>query len=163
MDAKLLQRVMDLAEKTGDRVIIVNPKSGNAHAILPFDSYENLVANKASLRDLEDDFVFSEDSGDGDDDCLVCRESEIDLNELDEIEKGEEGMEQATFLKKGIVREEPMINPVSPAEVHAPVQKPQLDVEKISELSQKDVDVAASLDILEDEENEEQYYLEPLE
>jgi hypothetical protein len=30
MDADLLKRVMNLAERTGDRVIVVNPESGTA-------------------------------------------------------------------------------------------------------------------------------------
>lgn len=57
MDAELLQRIMDLAEKTGDRVIVVNPKSGAAHAVVPFDAYERMATGSASLRGLEGDFA----------------------------------------------------------------------------------------------------------
>jgi len=48
------KRVLNLAERTGDRMIVVNPESGEAHAVLPLDAYEALVEGDASLRDLED-------------------------------------------------------------------------------------------------------------
>jgi len=53
MDADLLKRVMTLAERTGDRVIVVNPESGTAFAVLPFDAYEKMGSGDVGLRSLE--------------------------------------------------------------------------------------------------------------
>jgi hypothetical protein len=150
MDAKLLQRVMDLADRTGDRVIVVNPESGTAHAIVPFDAYEDLVKGRASLRDLEyglNDMDFD------------CEESEMgdgdEIGDLDDIDFNaitEEAIKKEVAKAAAPVVEE-IKNPIIEEEI----------VQKIAEDSQKEAGGITPLDVLDDEANEEQYYLEPLE
>jgi len=155
MDSKILQRVMDLAEKTGDRVIVVNPLSGRAHAVVPFASYEKLVKNQASLRDLEDERDYSDDLDDFDEDfeiedeeeCPICKATGINLDDLDDD-------------KESIATEDDEIPSVE--ELNR-ISEEALKDEKKPEQSRKIADDLAPLDVLEDEENEEQYYLEPLE
>jgi hypothetical protein len=139
MDAELLQRVLNLAERTGDRMIVVNPESGEAHAVLPLDAYEALVEGDASLRDLEDW------SGD----------NEGDKFDIDD------------FIVESEVKTETKNTSSSPApttdsELEKLVQH-DLDIIKSAEQSQKETEATAPIDALEDEANEEQYYLEPLE
>jgi hypothetical protein len=154
MDAKLLQRVMDLAEKTGDRVIVVNPKTGAAHAIMPFDSYEELVeGGTASLRDLGDEFDFSEtDIDEDDEDREVCRATGIDLDDLHDESVLERSREKDDKI---ITKEE--IGAIEKAAME------EVMAEKIAQQSQKEAGGLTPLDVLDDEANEEQYYLEPLE
>jgi hypothetical protein len=149
MDAKLLQKVMDLAEKTGDRVIVVNPKNGTAHAVMPFAAYEKLVSNTASLRNLGDDqdYLGDSESDEDEEECLLCKEMGIDSDDSDDDVK----------LLEADDDEIPSIEELNR------ISEQVLRVDKKPELSQKIADDLAPLDILEDQENEEQYYLEPLE
>jgi hypothetical protein len=135
MDAELLQRVLDLAERTGDRMIIVNPESGEAHAVLPLDAYEALVEGDVSLRDLED---WTED------------------------DEGEQLRFDDTITEPNAKVEQKNPPRAINEEIEKMVQH-DLDTIKSVEQSQKDVEVDAPPDVLEDEANEEQYYLEPLE
>jgi len=139
MDAELLQRVLNLAERTGDRMIIVNPQSGEAHAVLPLDAYEDLVEGGASLHDLGDWAGDNEDDEFNIDDFIV--EPEV-----------------KTETKKTPSSPEP----ITDRELEKLVQH-DLDIIKMAEQGQKEVETPAPLDALEDEANEEQYYLEPLE
>ena len=142
MDSELLQRVMDLAERTGDRVIVVNPESGAAHAILPFDAYEELVdGGTASLRDLEDE-----------------DDQDLDLDELEELED---------IMPDVLRSDEPVKAPSSTApatdeEIEKMVEH-DLEILRSAEQSQKEAGGVTPLDVLDDEANEEQYYLEPIE
>lgn len=136
----MLQRVLNLAERTGDRMIVVNPESGEAHAVLPLDAYEALVEGDASLRDLEDW------SGDNDD---------------------EEAFKIDDFIVESESKNEPKktappASPMTDEEIEKIVQH-DIDIIKMAEQGQKEVENTAPLDALEDEANEEQYYLEPLE
>ena len=144
MDSKLLQRVMDLAEKTGDRVIVVNPKTGAAHAVMPFAAYEKLVKNTASLRSLEEGWDYSDED---EEECPICKAEGIDLDELaddeDEKETGNEEIPSVEELNR--------------------IAEEALKDDKKPEISQKLRDDLAPLDVLDDQESEEQYYLEPLE
>jgi hypothetical protein len=138
MDAELLQRVLNLAERTGDRMIIVNPQSGEAHAVLPLDAYEDLVEGGASLHDLGD----------------WAGDNEGDRFDIDD------------FIVEPEVKTETKKTPSSPEpitdrELEKLVQH-DLDIIKMAEQGQKEVEAATPLDVLEDEANEEQYYLEPL-
>ena len=139
MDAELLQRVLNLAEKTGDRMIIVNPESGEAHAVLPLDAYEELVEGDVSLRELGD--------WAGDNEC-----DKIDFDD---------------FIVEPETKAEPKKSePLSEANTEEEIQKlvaRDLEAIKKAEQSEKDINGPAPLDTLEDEANEEQYYLEPLE
>ena len=130
MDAELLQRVLNLAERTGDRVIVVNPESGEAHAVLSLDAYEDLVdgvEGDVSLRDLEDW------SGD---------------NESEQLDFDD-------FKQK-------ITPPATDEEIEKMVEH-DLGIIKSPEQSQKEEEITTPIDALEDEANEEQYYLEPLE
>lgn len=139
MDAELLQRVLNLAEKTGDRMIIVNPESGEAHAVMPLDAYEELVDGDVSLRELQ------EWSGDNE-------EAPVELDDfMNEPEI--KIVPEKTAASVPVVKEE---------ELEKIVQH-DLEVIKLAEQGQKDVEVNPPLDALEDEADEEQYYLEPLE
>jgi hypothetical protein len=135
MDAELLQRVLNLAERTGDRMIVVNPESGEAHAVLPLDAYEALVEGDASLRDLEDW------SGDNESEQL----------DFDDIIAAPNAKEEQKKTPQSIDREIEKI------------VEHDLDIIKLAEQSEKEVEATAPIDALEDEANEEQYYLEPLE
>jgi hypothetical protein len=138
MDAELLQRVLNLAEKTGDRVIVVNPESGEAHAVLPLDAYEDLVdgvENDVSLRELGD-WAGDNENGQLDFDDLISEPSTKD--------------------------EQKIPSPATDEEIEKLVQH-DLDIIKLAEQSEKEAEVTAPIDMLEDEANEEQYYLEPLE
>jgi hypothetical protein len=120
-------------------MIVVNPESGEAHAVLPLDAYEALVEGDASLRDLEDW------SGD----------NEGDKFDIDD------------FIVESEVKTETKNTSSSPApttdsELEKLVQH-DLDIIKSAEQSQKETEATAPIDALEDEANEEQYYLEPLE
>jgi hypothetical protein len=152
MDAKLLQRVMDLAEKTGDRVIVVNPKTGVAHAVVPFDDYEKMAQGTASLRDLDDSFDF-----DGASD--IGRDDEDDSEDISRIhfEEAEEETES-----DGVKTDSDRL---TSAQIEA-IEKVAIEevmAEKIAKESQKEAGGITPLDVLDDEANEEQYYLEPLE
>lgn len=153
MDAKLLQRVMDLAEKTGDRVIIVNPKSGTAHAVVPFDAYEKMAEGTASLRDLGDGFDFME--SDVEDECELSTESGINLEAMPE---------DLSFDEPEVVIkvETPKAVAPRPEAVKEPASVEEI-IEKMTQESQKEASGLTPLDVLDDEANEEQYYLEPLE
>jgi len=135
MDAELLQRVLNLAERTGDRVIVVNPESGEAHAVLPLDAYEALLEGDASLRDLEDW------SGDNENEQL----------NFDDIIAAPNAKEEEKKTPQAIDREIEKI------------VEHDLDIIKLAEQSQKEEEINSPIDALEDEANEEQYYLEPLE
>jgi len=139
MDAELLQRVLNLAEKTGDRMIIVNPESGEAHAVMPLDAYEELVDGDVSLREL------GEWAGD----------NEPEQIELDDFMNEPEIkiVPEKTVAPTPAIKEE---------ELEKIVQQ-DLEIIKLAEQGQKDVEVNPPLDALEDEADEEQYYLEPLE
>ena len=136
MDAELLQRVLNIAEKTGDRMIIVNPESGEAHAVMPLDAYEELIDGDVSLREL------GEWAGD---------------NEPEEIELND-------FMNEPEIKIAPK-EPVAPIkdEELEKIVKHDLDIIKSAEIGQKETEPTPPLDVLEDEANEEQYYLEPLE
>ena len=135
MDAELLQRVLNLAERTGDRIIVVNPESGEAHAVLPLDAYEALVEGDASLRDLGDW------SGDNESEQL----------DFDDIIAAPNAKEEEKKTPQAIDREIEKI------------VEHDLDIIKLAEQSQKEEEINSPIDALEDEANEEQYYLEPLE
>jgi hypothetical protein len=139
MDAELLQRVLNLAEKTGDRMIIVNPESGEAHAVMPLDAYEELVDGDVSLREL------GEWAGDNEPEQI-----ELDdfMNEPEIKIVPEKTVAPTPAIKEG--------------ELEKIVQQ-DLEIIKLAEQGQKDVEVNPPLDALEDEADEEQYYLEPLE
>jgi hypothetical protein len=142
MDAKILQRVMDLADRTGDRVIVVNPENGTAHAVVPFDAYEKLVSGQASLKDLSDESVSDE---------IETTENEATDEEfsrlVEEIEK--EAVTEAVATR--IEETKPVI--IKTEEIN----------EKIAEESQKMSTATPPIDIIDNEANEEEYYLEPLE
>ncbi len=141
MDANILQRVMDLAEKTGDRVIVVNPQTGTAHAVVPFDDYERLVADPAILPTLKKMGDYSD----------PLTDDEISGEEFDRLVE-EIDKEVAAEIKAEKAAKEPAIN-----EEISEINR------KIAEESQKIVENPAPLDVLDDEANEEEYYLEPLE
>jgi hypothetical protein len=140
MDAKLLQRIMDLAEKTGDRVIVMNPKSGTAHAILPFDAYERMAQGNASLQDFQD-------ADPGPLEPVGMADDIEDLHPHEEPEEaggiGEMLAVRMEEIEKRAIREDVALIKAQP--------------------SQKEATGLTSLDVLDDEANEEQYYLEPLE
>ena len=140
MDGELLQRVLDLAEKTGDRMIIVNPESGEAHAVLPLDAYEDLVHGDVGLREL------SEWAGDNE-------PEEIDFDEI---------MHEPEIKIAPKASASSVAAPKDENELEKLVQH-DLDIIKMAEIGQKDDEAVLPLDALEDEANEEQYYLEPLE
>ncbi len=154
MDAELLQRVMDLAEKTGDRVIIVNPKTGSAHAVLPFDAYEKMAQGKASLRELAEGYEDAEDNDDDifADDATEGIEAPFFHEENNESAKDDRGSRDAisNSLVARMEEIEKMASKAPPAD-------------KMPELSQKEAGGMSSLDVLDDDADEEQYYLEPLE
>ena len=138
MDARLIQRVMDLAERTGDKVIIVNPKSGQAHAILPFDAYEDLIVSGASLQELED---LEDQAGDNDDGELAFDD----------------------FIAEPARKVESEKTPPATLEELEKMATHDLNILKSADLSEKDVEETNPIDIMDSEANEEQYYLEPLE
>ena len=139
MDAELLQRVLNLAEKTGDRMIIVNPESGEAHAVMPLDAYEELVDGDVGLREL------SEWAGDNE-------ETPVELDDF-MSEPEIKIVPEKTAAPAPAIKEE---------ELEKLVQH-DLEIIKLAEQGQKEVEVNPPLDALEDEADEEQYYLEPLE
>jgi len=146
MDSKLLQRVMALVEKTGDRMIVVNPESGQAHAILPFDAYEELVSGKASLKDLD----FDEDE---------INESDKEIADFDDLMSGimvpDEPKKVVVASQKQVINEPPTVNSVE--------NSLESVIDKMADESQKEAGGISSLDVLDDEADEEQYYLEPIE
>jgi len=105
MDARYLERIMALAERTGDRVIVVDPATGSAFALLPFEAYERLAGGGTPAPEVG----------------TLSREALVDR-----INK-----EIATW--------------------------------NTAQQGQKDIDDVVSMDILDDEVKEEQYYLEPIE
>jgi hypothetical protein len=139
MDAELLQRVLNLAERTGDRMIIVNPESGEAHAVMPLDAYEELVDGDVGLREL------SEWAGDNE-------ETPVELDDF-MSEPEIKIVPEKTAVPAPAIKEE---------ELEKLVQH-DLEIIKLAEQGQKEVEVNPPLDALEDEADEEQYYLEPLE
>ncbi len=143
MDSKLLQRVMALVEKTGDRMIVVNPESGQAHAILPFDAYEELVEGTAHLEDL--DFDESEDNEDKGD----------EIADFDDLMSGIMVPDSHEMMPK---RPSPAVQ----KEVEKIIEK-EIEADKMADESQKEAGGISSLDVLDEEANEEQYYLEPIE
>lgn len=142
MDAKILQRVMDLADRTGDRVIVVNPENGTAHAVVPFDAYEKLVSGLASLKDLNDECCSDE---------IEAIENEVTGEEFDHL---------VEEIEKEVIAEvaKPKTEELRPQ----PIKTEEIN-EKIAEESQKMSTATPPVDILDNEANEEEYYLEPLE
>ena len=59
-----LDRLIDLAKRTGDRLIVHDPIEGCDVVILDVDEYERLVLNKKERQEDELDRVFSDDYGD---------------------------------------------------------------------------------------------------
>ena len=148
MNDKLLQRIMRLIERTGDRMIVVNPESGKAHAVLPFDDYEKISAGQASLLDLVDGECENED-----DDGFLWNSKDDEDKILDEIA----GIEE-------MVAKESEKKPIDPIFVE---KKEEGGVEaineKLAEESQKISISAVPPDALDDEVGDDQYYLEPIE
>jgi hypothetical protein len=130
MDSELLLRVMKLAERTGDRVIVVNPESGKAFAVLPFEAYEKLADGSVGLQTLDDanDLVFP-------------GEEELGI----EVERESAALpeETAKAVEKKLADEIATWN--------------------LAKESEKELENTTPLDVLDDEANEEQYYLEPIE
>jgi hypothetical protein len=102
---------------------------------MPLDAYEELVDGDISLRDLEDW------TGDN------KREPSV----LDDF-----SFEPET--KKDL----PSTAPATDEEIQKLVEH-DLEIIKAAEQSQKDIETPGSMDVLDDEANEDQYYLEPLE
>jgi hypothetical protein len=47
--SKQLQRVLGLARRTGDRVVVFDPESDNSYVVIGLDEYEALVASKRQI------------------------------------------------------------------------------------------------------------------
>ena len=113
---------------------------------MPFDAYEELVdGGTASLRDLDDDFDFKDKAKDDDN----------DIADLDDLMSGIMVPDKAT---KEALQDKPMTD----EEIEKAV-KHDLDLIKMAEESEKEAGGTTHLDVLDDEANEEQYYLEPIE
>ena len=151
MNDKLLQRIMRLIERTGDRMIVVNPESGKAHAVLPFDDYEKISAGQASLLDLVDGECGCEDddefpwnlNNDNDDEDKIF--DEITAIEEEVAKESEKTPKDPIFVEKKADEGVEAIN------------------EKLSEESQKISINPVPLEALADEVGDDQYYLEPIE
>jgi hypothetical protein len=152
MDENILQRVMDLAERTGDRVIVVNPRSGKAHAVLPFDAYEKLADGRASLLDLVDDEY----------DPLFENEFADDL--AGPVADEDKAMEEIAEIEK-IVQEE--LSRESSEKVKKDEKDGKIDIEavnkELAEESQKISENPLPMDALDDQVGDDQYYVEPIE
>ena len=114
MESDLLSRVMRLAEKTGDRIIVVNPQTDSAFAVVPFDAYEQLAGTDTP-------------KGVG---LTVLSENSVE-----------------TMSREALVDR---INQ-------------EISAWNTSQQSQKEIDDVLPMDVLDEEANEEQYYLEPIE
>jgi hypothetical protein len=149
MDAQLLQRIMRLIERTGDRMIVVNPESGKAHAVLPFDDYEKISAGQASLLDLVDGEC-------GDDD-------EFPWNLNNDKDDEDKIFDEIAAIEEEVAKESEKI-PVDPIFIE---KKEKEDVEainkKFAEESQKISVNPIPLEALDDEVGDDQYYVEPIE
>ncbi len=129
-------------------MIVVNPESGKAHAVLPFDDYEKISAGQASLLDLVDGECDPEDDEDfsfisDDDEDKVLRE----IAEIDELVAEENKKPVAEPVQKEIKEKEDV----------------EVINKKLAEESQKISENPAPPDALDDEVGDDQYYLEPIE
>ena len=53
-----LQKVIDLAKKTGDRVIVFDGENpDNAYVIMPVEEYEGLISKKGAVNLTEDELI----------------------------------------------------------------------------------------------------------
>ncbi|RLC37260.1 hypothetical protein DRH27_04020 [Candidatus Falkowbacteria bacterium] len=50
-----LQKAIDLARKTGDRLIVYNSEKKDIFVVMSLDEYENLVIGKSEVRNLTED------------------------------------------------------------------------------------------------------------
>ena len=51
-----LQKVISLAKKTGDRLIVFDPQNNSdTYVVMPLDEYEKLVIGKSEVRSLTED------------------------------------------------------------------------------------------------------------
>ena len=152
MDANLLQRIMRLIERTGDRMIVVNPESGKAHAVLPFDAYEKLADGRASLLDLVDD------------ECDPLFENEFNDDLAEPAGDEDKAMREIAEIEK-MVEEE--LKRESEETAKSGEKTDKIDVEAINkelaEESQKISKNPLPLDALDDQVGDDQYYVEPIE
>ena len=151
MDANLLQRIMRLSERTGDRMIVVNPESGKAHAVLPFDDYEKISAGQASLLDLVDG------------ECSFDDDDEFDWSVKDDKDDEDKILDEIEAIQKMVAEEDKKIV----AEPIIVTKKEEIGLEaineKLAEESQKISASATPPDALAEETTDEEYYLEPIE
>jgi hypothetical protein len=152
MDANLLQRIMRLIERTGDRMIVVNPESGKAHAVLPFEAYEKLADGRASLLDLVDD------------ECDPLFENEFNDDLAEPAGDEDKAMREIAEIEK-MVEEE--LKRESEETAKSGEKTDKIDVEAINkelaEESQKISKNPLPLDALDDQVGDDQYYVEPIE
>jgi hypothetical protein len=151
MNDKLLQRIMRLIERTGDRMIVVNPESGKAHAVLPFDDYEKISAGQASLLDLVDG------------ECECEDDDEFPWNLNDDKNDEDKIFDEITAIEEEVAKESEKM-PKDPIFVE---KKEDEGVDainkKLAEESQKISANTIPLDALDDEVGDDQYYVEPIE
>ncbi|MSU75428.1 MAG: hypothetical protein EXS55_02865 [Candidatus Magasanikbacteria bacterium] len=155
-----LNRLLRLVNRTGDKFVILDKATDAAHVLLSLDNYEDLLG-----PDFEDDFdprrLSPFDSGD-DDDCSIPEDCEADDDDDENsddtnsdsagrLEWGEADFD-ATADDNGVFQEikevikMPIVAPLEPAEPVAPAEP-----------------VGENLSDIPHEEEEEKFYLEPVE
>jgi hypothetical protein len=149
MDDKILLRAIRLAGKTGDRLIIVDPSSGTAHAVLPLDAYEKLANGIASLHVLSDNNLENSLPEE------TCLDSDFDADILEDFE--DKPFKAVPASEKGN-----KLSENNEKNIDATIEKALSEL-KMAEQSKKEEIPTVPMDILDNEADEEQYYLEPIE
>ena len=54
-----IEKVLQLAKKTGDRLIVLDSATGSAFSILPLEDYEKMITGVTNSRDLTEEELLS--------------------------------------------------------------------------------------------------------
>lgn len=139
MNNAQLQRTLRLLRRTGDRGIVLDSESDEVFVLMDADSYEKMLPTSAVQKNDKD--------GDGFEDYVLD-----DLLDIEEKRAPSEA-EHAEIAKKDIVKTTAGSN-----FGQTPKQDEVVEVEKNPILSEESLS-----DVPHDEEEEEKFYLEPVE
>lgn len=151
MQQSQINRVVKLIKKTGDKIVLMDNESDAVMMLMDLDSYEVLLAKPAmvqsevSVEKLTEEELMEKINKD-----VAVWRAHNDKERLETIDKV---LEKNTFLDESASRRENYLRPAQSvhADQDAGSGKP---VEKVLEGSAADI---------EDEEEEEKFYLEPVE
>jgi PHD/YefM family antitoxin component YafN of YafNO toxin-antitoxin module len=135
MQNSQLNKVLNLVKRTGDKVVILDNESDNAMVMMGLDAYEKILNNQDSIEDLSEEQLLERINRD----IAIWRSYNEKENEAHVSSESDD----AKFIK------------LAEKEAQEPVM--ETEIQEIPKIEEEDLKNMA-----EDEE-EEKFYLEPIE